>query len=40
MMIKKLGNGIKDTLNALQKRIESGKLVRPLIDKQLLASSV
>jgi uncharacterized membrane protein len=40
MMRKKLENGIKDTLNALKKRIESGKLVRPLIDKQLLASSV
>lgn len=39
MMRNKLENGIKDTLNALQKRIESGKLVRPLIDKQLLTSS-
>jgi len=40
MMRKKLENGIKDTLSALQKRIESGKLVRPLIDKKLLVSSV
>ena len=35
MMRKKLENGIKDTLGALQKRIETGKLVRPFIDDQL-----